>query len=47
MIDGASWEDKSLSQHELEELRLYYDSTREKAMQEAIRYMDLHFPNEV
>ncbi len=28
------------------ETKKYYDETREKAMKDAIRYMDLHFPNE-
>lgn len=47
MIAGSSWEDKSLTQDELKVLRMYYDETREKAMKDAIRYMELHFPNEV
>jgi hypothetical protein len=47
MIAGSSWDDKSLNQDELKILKMYYDETREKAMKDAIRYMDLHFPNEV
>ena len=47
MINGSSWEDRSLTQDELKVLRMFYNETREKAMKDAIRFMDLHFPNEV
>jgi len=47
MIDGSSWEEKELNEDELLVLKKYYDETRNKAMKDAIRYMDLHFPNEV
>ena len=47
MIAGSKWEDKGLTKDELKVLRKYYDETREKAMKDAVEYMDLHFPNEV
>lgn len=46
MIDGSIWEERKLNEDELKVLKKYYDETREKAMKDAIRYMDLHFPNE-
>jgi hypothetical protein len=47
MIAGSSWEDKRLTKEEFKVLKKYYDETREKAMNDAIKYMNLHFPNEV
>lgn len=47
MIAGSSWEDRRLTEEEFKVLRNYYDETREKAMKDAVKYMDLHFPNEV
>jgi hypothetical protein len=46
MIDGSSWEERKLNEDELIVLKKYYDETRNKAMKDAIRHMDLHFPNE-
>ena len=47
MIAGSRWEERSLTEEELKMLRKYYNETREKAMESAIEYMNLHFPNEV
>lgn len=43
MIAGTRWEDRRLTEEEFKVLRKYYDETREKAMEDAIKYMNLHF----